>query len=379
VKKVGLVVCSLTVSLLVVEVALRLLNYDPNTHPFWSYHSRLGWVIMEDVHFDRVNSTGFRHTSVKAIKPVETKRVVILGDSFSLATSLDYSRTFPGVLERLLADLGRWEVIALAVDDWGWAQQLIALEDYGLAYDPDVVVSQLFPLNDFCNNCQATANTCSMQDQQRPYFVVRNGSLELTSLHPWRKMFRDRSRLAALVENLLDDPWAKARRIAGDSSEQPDLSSFFEHNARKNGLRYPDAIQSLLPPRYQQQELVDCWKLGEEILARIASRTSEREIAYFAAVIPFLYTFEERWSKLRELSTAPVDPLHASNETEKILEKLEIPAVSMRAKIDASGVPSEEYFISLVDGHLSEFGHSQLASWIYEEIVRIQASGSDSL
>lgn len=377
-KKAGLVFGSLLVSLLVVEVFLRLLNYDPNTHPFWRYHPGLGWVIKEDAHFDRVNPTGFRHTPVEVSKPKDTKRVVILGDSFTLATSLEYSKTFPGVLEYLLAETGNWEVIALAVDDWGWAQQLIALENYGLEYAPDIVVSQLFPLNDFCNNCLATANTCSMQDEQRPYFVLRGTKLEQTSLHPWRKVFRDRFRLAALAENLLDDPWAKARRISGEISDAPDLAAFFEHNSRANGLRYPDAIQSLLPPEYQQQELKDCWRIGEEILARIASTTAEREIAYLAAVIPFLYTFEERWSKLRELSTAPIDPLYASTETERILAKLEVPVIPIRAKIEMSGVPSEQYFISLTDGHLSEFGHFRLAQWVYEEIVKIQGAVSVS-
>jgi hypothetical protein len=368
VKKVGLLIFSLVLALTGVEVALRVLNYDPNTHPFWRYHADLGWVIREKAHFDSVNSNGFRHSPVDLTKPPGTKRVLVLGDSFSLATSFEYAKTFPGRLERLLSENDRWEVVAMAVDDWGWAQQLIALERYGLAYDPDFVVSQLFPLNDFCNICLATANTCSMQDQQRPYFVLRGHRLQLTWLHPWRKALRDRFQLAAFAENLLDNPWKQARNIAGDQSEHPELSGFFEHNARKNGLRYPDAIQALLPPGHQQQELIDCWKVGAEIMARMASKTAEQGAIYLAVVIPFLYTFEEKWSRLEELSSAPIDPLYASTHTEQILSELQVHAVSMRERIELSGVASDNYFISPTDGHLSEFGHAQLASWVFEAI-----------
>jgi len=258
--------------------------------------------------------------------------------------------------------------LTLAVDDWGWSQQLIALENVGLDYSPDVVVSQLFPLNDFCNNCLVMAQTCSMQDYHRPYFVLKENGLRLTSLYPWRKTLRDHSRLAGLIENLVDDPWARARRISRDDPEHPDLSYFFEYNARKNGLCYPDAIQSLLPPEHQQEELADCWRVCEAIMARIVSITSERGIRLLAAVIPFLYTFEEHWPELQKLSSAPVQPRFATDQTEKILADLRVPVVSLRAKIAASGEPPERYFISLTDGHLSEFGHSQLAKWLLEKI-----------
>jgi len=367
-KKGVLLVSSFLFSLILVEVGLHLGGYDVNTHPFWKYDEQLGWVIGEFTHFDQVNSTGFRYTPIGDVKPHGTKRLLILGDSFTLGSSLSYSKTLPGVLERLLASRGKWEVVSLAVDDWGWAQQLIALENIGLELEPDVVVSQLFPLNDFCNNCMVTANTCSMQDYQRPYFGLEGDQIRLTSLYPWRKALRDRFKLAGLFENLLDDPWAKAREIAGDKSEHPDLSGYFEHNARNNGLEYPDAIQSLLPPEHRQEELSECWLLCERILAKMESVTEDHRIPLIALVIPFLYTLDDRWVKLQELSSAPIDPLNATNETERILKDLEVPTVSVRSRITKGSEASEDYFISLSDGHLSEFGHSRLAGWILEEM-----------
>jgi hypothetical protein len=333
-KKGLLFVGSLLIALVMVEGILRLVGYDVNAHPFWTYHPGLGWVIDENGPFDRIDATGFRHNPVSLVKPPGTRRVLILGDSFSLGSGFEFSKTFPGILERWLADTGAWEVVALAVDDWGWSQQLIALESYGLDYSPDVVVSQMFPLNDFCNNCLVTANTCSMQDSHRPYFVLKDDRLELTSLYPWRKKFRDRLRVVGLLENLLDDPWAKARRLAEDESVHPDLSAFFEHNACGNGLHYPDAIQALLPPEHQQEEIEECWQVSEKILSRMASIVRDYRIPLLVSVVPFLYCFPEHWPELDKISTAPVQPFHATSMTERILTKLEVPTISVRSKIE---------------------------------------------
>ena len=100
----------------------------------------------------------------------------------------------------------------------------------------------------------------------------------------------------------------------------------------------------------------------------MASRTAEHEIPYIVAVIPFLYTFEERWQKLQGLSTAPIDPLHATDKTEQILAGLDVSTISVRNMILEKDAASERYFISLTDGHLSEYGHEQLARWVFHKM-----------
>ena len=86
----------------------------------------------------------------------------------------------------------------------------------------------------------------------------------------------------------------------------------------------------------------------------------------FREFVPFLYTFEERWSQLRDLSSAPVEPLQATEKTLDILSGLNVPVLSVRERILEEGRDSADYFISLTDGHLSELGHAHLASCIVE-------------
>ena len=75
--------------------------------------------------------------------------------------------------------------------DFGTAQAVIALEEYGLAFDPDVVIHQIFPLNDICNNSIALFALCrSDNDRYRPYFVEVEGELRQTYKQPIRTILR---------------------------------------------------------------------------------------------------------------------------------------------------------------------------------------------
>jgi hypothetical protein len=310
-------------------------------------------------------------------KPDHLKRILILGDSFTLGTTHPFSETFPGRLERMLQRKGDWQVVAMAVDDWGTAQQLIALEHFGLGYSPDAVVLQIFPFNDFCNNCLPMAFTCSMQDAHRPYFIVRENELYLTNLYPWRSRLRQYLRFFGLLENWLADPWAEARRVTGDNSRFPELRGYFEYNARRAGLRYPDAMQVLLPDSHQQQEIKDCWLVMECLLSEFSALLRKEDIPWLGLVIPFLYTFEPGWDKLRSMSDSPMRPRYGTDRVEEHLRSLGVPTISMRSQILDGEASPEDYFISLEDGHLNDFGHAKIAEWILEILADLRLISGD--
>ena len=116
--------------------------------------------------------------------------MVILGDSFSEALQVPVEQTYFRLLEQHLngAGVGRWEVFNFGVGDYGTAQQLRLLIEHVAAYRPDVIIHQIFPLNDVCNNTLALAGLCkSTNDRYRPYPVWRNGSIEWQSAEPRRK------------------------------------------------------------------------------------------------------------------------------------------------------------------------------------------------
>lgn len=149
---------------MIFELAARLFPIDFNLNPIWRYHPILGWsqtpnfredYPLEDklVHVE-FNSKGFRDVAHTVQKPPGTRRIVILGDSMCEAAQVNLGQTFFKLLEKRLnqSDNDRWEVVNLGAGDFGTAQEWIALNEYGFSYSPDIVICQIFPLNDICNN-----------------------------------------------------------------------------------------------------------------------------------------------------------------------------------------------------------------------------------
>lgn len=94
----------------------------------------------------RTNELGFRDRPVGPKAPGEF-RVVVLGDSFTVAAGVDFHDLYTSRLERLTGA----RVINLAVGGYNIVQYALVLREVGLALEPDLVLVALFPDNDFSN------------------------------------------------------------------------------------------------------------------------------------------------------------------------------------------------------------------------------------
>jgi hypothetical protein len=149
-----LVGVSLLVSLGVGEVALRLIDH-PLSRPVidfnrWYEPSELyGHQLVKNfegpgpLHVPvKINSVGFRDAEHAKAKEPRTIRVLGLGDSFTFGWGVALEQTFLKQLEAGLQQRTQRpvEVFNMAVPGWGLNQYYIALKEYGIAYQPDVVV-----------------------------------------------------------------------------------------------------------------------------------------------------------------------------------------------------------------------------------------------
>ena len=99
----------------------------------------------------RINKLGFRDDEILKNKPSNTKRVLVLGDSFTFGMGVNHSEIYTEVLERLLneqEDGIKYEVLNMGAIGYTTDNQYLLLKEKGLILEPDYVIIGLFVGND---------------------------------------------------------------------------------------------------------------------------------------------------------------------------------------------------------------------------------------
>lgn len=362
---------SVVFGLLLLEAGLRLFDLHLPMKKVWRWHATLGWTQDPRATFDYVidgdpvhadfNALGFRDVAHDFSKPPGTRRIVVLGDSFCEAVQVDLEETF---FRRLQAALdarggGDYEVINLGVGDWGQAQQLLALREVGLRFEPDLVICQVFPLNDICNNgIELYGLARSQNDFYRPYFVEHEGELVATWKHPWRHRLRCLSRVFLNLERVTQslswwlEPGSEAERwharavAAGFPGLSPLLHAYV-----------PEAEQ---PPAVRQG-----WAMTERLLAEMAATCRTRGIGFLGLVMAWEATMDAAWAKFAPTQPPPrmqVD--YPEQRFGALFARLGAPVVLTRPVFQAR---LDEY-LPCRDGHLGPGGHRLVAEALLQAI-----------
>lgn len=148
--------------LAVVEGGLRLIGFGPRP-TMNQFDSSLGWTKTPDASIRRrtgefdvtleTNSRGLREAeSVGYAKAANAKRVLVVGDSFTLGYTVDRPDTITGLLGARLAAEGRnVEVLNGGTEGYSTDQEVLWLAREGAKYAPDVVVLQMYENDIFWN------------------------------------------------------------------------------------------------------------------------------------------------------------------------------------------------------------------------------------
>ncbi len=101
----------------------------------------------------RINAQGMRADhDYSYTKPEGVKRIVSLGDSFTIGYEVDVEQCFSSVLERELDDAGiRVEVLNCGVSGFSNAEECLYLERELMKYEPDLVLVSFYG-NDLVDN-----------------------------------------------------------------------------------------------------------------------------------------------------------------------------------------------------------------------------------
>src|SRR5581483_12249267 len=145
------------IALLVLEGAVRVLapqgdffSRSDDTFGVRDAPNMVGWSRSPEYAVPVViNSQGFRDREHALEKPAGTKRILVLGDSFTEALQVSFEETFHARLEAaLLAQGAPVEVLTMGLPGVGTAQELLVYENVGWRFAPDVVLVAWFSGND---------------------------------------------------------------------------------------------------------------------------------------------------------------------------------------------------------------------------------------
>lgn len=187
--KVALAIISTVVAILFLEVAARIIF--PKSGYFWQSNPYYGkglipneegewWGYGREFHAHvKINSKGLRDREYPYSKPESTYRILVLGDSFAEALSVDIEKSFTKLLETNLNKAyhgKKFEVINAGVSDTGTDDQFLFYKYEGYKYSPNMVLLSFYIGNDVSDNNEAITPRPS-----RPHFVLDHGRITLTN------------------------------------------------------------------------------------------------------------------------------------------------------------------------------------------------------
>ncbi len=160
-----LVICSVFVTLVILDVAIRLtgMGHLLERRPDPLLGTRLipnAAYTQEKEGFSRgrINSLGLRDYEIPYEKPENSKRILILGDSFMEALQVEIDSGFPKLLQTYIGGALPWhsiKTINAGRGGMGTAEEYLWYVTEGVKYHPDLVLLAFSVGNDLRDNSKA--------------------------------------------------------------------------------------------------------------------------------------------------------------------------------------------------------------------------------
>ena len=239
---------SLSISALAAEGILRLLGYHgapfsrisnvyPVDDPLLDWRYLPNSELKEGRILYRYNNFGFRDSSRAIQKPLDVKRVIVLGDSVTEGYGVPWDSVFSSHIQSALGS--QFEVITIAAGGLNTPQEVHLLEKEGLRYDPDILILN-FVLNDidFYTNYQGARRYNALVDSQI-------GLLNIP-IHPRIKQFLKSSALIYFVKERVEN---LKGRILGQEETDYFTRLWTNQDNRQKVIKGFDRLQAIQEER----------------------------------------------------------------------------------------------------------------------------------
>jgi hypothetical protein len=236
----------------------------------------------------RLNSLGFRGPELPeegAPRVAGKTRILFVGDSF-MTPSLRDEELIQTVCTKELGERGiEAEAFTLCCNDYSTSQELLLLERHGERVHPDVVVLEVYPMNDVGGNGLELAGlveTCA-GDYVRPYVVPDGDGLRWTWAQPVRSFLRRHLMTFALLDRAMISRASDGGPFAWYAPwPLPPLS---QNKRLKMGLGPAERCEIFLEhaPDHPWEH---AWQITERLLLTMAERARLLGARFLALIVP---------------------------------------------------------------------------------------------
>jgi hypothetical protein len=379
------ILLALGVGALIVELAVRTLM--PSTDFLWQWDSRIGMKLVplkegraaKPGSFDvrvKINSIGFRDRDHALEKPAGTRRVALLGDSFVEAIQVPFELSITALLEKRIP---KTEVLNFAVSGTGTARQYLALREYGLRYNPDLVLLFLFAGNDISDN--------SDDLQGRPYvpyplLTADNRLARDANGQPLFTSFRDPEPGRSAIAVAIKDHWKTYRFIREAIDKSPEAGSVLYRLGLADTP--PQSVsafsnENLGPYEIYRRPLKpawsNAWEVTEELVLATRELANARGARFAVVLVPAAWEvhphlWEAILHKFPAMRRADLDLDQPSQRLSRFLEAQNVTVFNLLPDFRrAARAPGSLYIPA--DAHWTSDGHRLAAELIAEPVASL--------
>ncbi len=388
---IALATGSFALALLLGELVVRqIFPLDTGTSfAFRIPHPVLGWILKPGATYTNrmreglapvsYNSGGWRDVEHPLEKPPGAFRILVLGDSFMEAYSVDFAEAFHAQLAQLASLEGRQvEVINLGVGGFGTLQEYLAFHHFGRPYAPDLVLLAFYTENDLANNSLELERVRAVDDagqrvESRPFLDPDAADWRITPVDyagaparyeaaqtargGWlRRQLRENSALRRLV-------WLQLKRLAARAAQQ-------------EGAAGAATRSELLLGVYRCEEpevFTRAWQTTGRILARLASEVEAVGARLVVLTVPAYRQVDEqqREQTLRSVSEPAALCLEqgvAEARLAGLLGDLGIPLIDLLPTFRADAQRDGAKLYRASDRHWNAAGHALAARTVFASL-----------
>lgn len=287
-RKIGLLLASSVVSVLLIEGSLRLLGLS---FPVFDIYDEIrgvklmpgkkGWYRKEGAAYLEINSLGYRDREHDLVKPQDIYRIALLGDSFTEARQMPVEDTYGHRLGEALKTCPainglQVEVLNFGIGTYSTSQQILTYDLDVRQFQPDLVLLGFFAGNDIRDNSKVLSTASLGWRISAPFYELTDGKLRFLPLEPplaWKRWLFygvQHSRLLELVN--------EARRRWSMRKDRQSLE------AEIREVEIGNSAEIYQPAK--DPDWAEAWVLTKRLLAELAQRVRADGARFMVATIP---------------------------------------------------------------------------------------------